>query len=117
MRIEDFEPGEAIVRVERGGFNKNDGSYIGTKVYLLCILNGQIYLEHDSDPTIGDKAFSLNFCDWAEGWDMWIEPEFGSTQTTHKTLEKRISEAIEDENYELAETLKNKLKEHNDTRV
>ena len=122
--IYDFQAGDEIVRVEpakpyQSGIR--DRSYTGKKLILLNIINGQIYLRRTDEADValfGDSLISLDLDMWDEGWDMWRDPTTLSNNTDEwtlhvgmdvETIKQLMKEAIEDEDYERAGVLKEKL--------
>ena len=128
--IYDFKKGDEIVRVqpakpysavriglsgqEEGGLR--DTSYMGEKLILIGIANGQIYLQSDSDfrkAMFGYKLIDLSIDIWDEGWDFFIDPKKllkgFEPKIDKQTIEEQIKNAIKNEDYELAEKLKSKL--------
>lgn len=123
MNIKDLNPGEYVVRVKRGGFGGTDGSYLGVKFMLDYIVNGQIHLTA-SEPSKKlfeevPKKVKLSECDWYDGWSYWVDPKkFQKSKNNYKkskkSLELSLLSAIEEENYELADTLKKAI---NDSKI
>ena len=117
--IYDFKKGDEIVRVQPakhysavrvGLFGQEedgvrDRSYIGEKMILVGIANGQIYLQ-----SVVDELINLSLEFWDEGWDLFIDPkkllEGFEPKMDNQIIEEQIKNAIKNEDYELAEKLK-----------
>lgn len=128
--IYEFNKGDEIVRVQpakpysptRMGFFGEEGgvrdrSYIGNKMVFVGIANGKIYLKRLDDFSLkifGDKLLELDLDIFDEGWDFYVDPktlvEGFETIIDKITIEEQIEKAVEEENYELAEKLRLKLK-------
>jgi len=129
--IYEFKKGDKIVRVQpakpysderinifgqkEGGIR--DRSYLGEMLIFIGIANGCIYLQRTDKLNIivfGNDIIKLALDIWDEGWDLYFDPInllIGLEQELDKkTIEQQIQDAIECENYELAEILKQKLK-------
>ena len=127
MNILDFEFGTDVVRTEPAksyGETTNfftgekilgvrDRSYLGEKLTLVSIANGQIYLKsHDSfrNSLLGDKLISVPIDLWDEGWEKWVDPlSVNGASEPKSSIKKRYEEAVLREDYELANKLKKKL--------
>jgi hypothetical protein len=116
MNIQQFNIGDEIVRVEPSECF-GDRSYIGEKLTYKGILNGMIYFTKD-DIFVNfnlNNRLSLPLDVWSNGWEKYVDPNtlYDDTLSIDKYTEeeilKQIKLAIECENYELAEILKNKL--------
>ena len=102
--------------VELGG----DRSYIGEKLIFVGIANGCAYFKR-TDPIelkiFVDKLIGLELDVFDGGWDYWIDPEtlldseidYSTNSMSRKEIEEKISQAVSEENYELAEKLRKYL--------
>ena len=118
--IYNFKRGDEIVRVARSKPYQSgitDGSYMGEKLMFVGIANGQIYFKHMSDFSLavfGDRLFNLSLDLWDEGWDYYFDPnkllEGFEPELSVADIEEQIQMAINNEDYELAEKLKKRLK-------
>ena len=83
---------------------------MGRKMTFIGITNGLIYLI-DSE---GDKRVSICLDMFSNGWEYYVDPEklFESDEMEldESVIRQRIQRAIENEDYELAAKLRNKLK-------
>jgi hypothetical protein len=121
--IYECEKGDEIVRIvpAKPINHLEDRSYLGEKLIFVGIANGQIYLKHTDSlhlKLFGDKLLNLSLDLWDDGWDDWIDP---STLINNKIdphhIENKLFDALTQEDYELANTLKdiiNKNKEKNE---
>tara|TARA_R110001592_G_scaffold5415_1_gene29848 strand:+ start:206 stop:571 length:366 start_codon:yes stop_codon:yes gene_type:complete len=118
--IYEFKKGDKIVRVEpaksiAGGIGDGirDRSYVGEKMLFHGIANGVIYIKPTQKVTIfiSDNGFiDLPLDIWDEGWDYWVEPKNLNENCIPKhIIEEQINKALAEENYELADRLKNNL--------
>lgn len=127
--IYEFQKGDEIVRVcpakeyspQRMGMFGIDGgirdrSYIGQKLIFIGVLNGLIYCKRTDKLSLlmfGDTLLELSLDIFDDGWDYYIDPSKlfdGFVQKMDiRTIEDKIKEAIDCEDYELAEKLKNML--------
>lgn len=98
-----------------------DRSYMGEKLTFIGIANGCAYFERNdpfSKAIFGDKLLSLRLDVFSDDWDIWVDPK-SLYNTVSKTInavskkyyEKELQKALEKEDYEKAEELKNKLKD------
>jgi len=129
--IYEFKKGDKIVRVQpakpysderinifgqkEGGIR--DRSYLGEMLIFVGIANGCVYLQRADKLSItifGHSMIVLALDIWDEGWDLYFDPinllDGIEPKLDSKTIEQQIQDAIECENYELAEILKQKLK-------
>jgi hypothetical protein len=132
--IYGFKKGDEIVRVQPakpysavriGLFGQEEGgvrdrSYMGEKLIFVGIANGQIYLQRTDSFSLrmfGDKLLNLALDIWDEGWDFFVDPQKlldgFEPKIDKKFIEDKLKEAIEKEDYELAEKLKKKLSDLN----
>jgi len=113
--IYEFKKGDEIVRIvpAKPLNNIRDRSYMGNKMIFVGIANGQIYLKRTNPlekRLFGDDLANLSLDIWDEGWDTWVDPLTlldNEIDPTH--IEDRLFDALTDEDYELAEKLKNIL--------
>ena len=128
--IYDFKKGDAITRIQpakpysperidmfgvvSGGIR--DRSYMGEKLIFVGIANGQIYFKQTDDfhiQVFGGKLLNLDLDIWDGGWDYYIEPatllEGIDSVIDDSAIEEQIKKAIENEDYELAKKLQQKL--------
>ncbi len=105
--------------------NGGDRSYIGDKLIFIGVANGCAYFKQSDYSKYGfgvssDKLIDLPLDIWSDGWELWIDPKTllddsynydGKNLNNNNMfdIQKQITKAIEEENYELAEVLKNKL--------
>jgi hypothetical protein len=128
-KIYEFKKGDRIVRIQpaksngRSIFNPEgigDRSYIGDELIFVGIANGQIYAKRTDKLSIrlfGDKLLNIPLDLFDEGWEYYINPEElldesfleDSIILSKEQLEEQLEKALEDENYELASVLKEKL--------
>jgi len=117
--IYEFKKGDEIVRVENAkpiqGNGIRDRSYVGEKMIFAGIANGVIYLKPTTTVStflVGkDKLIDLPLDNWDEGWDYWVDPEsLLNNVLDEKQINVKLSEAIAEENYELADKLQKMLK-------
>jgi len=120
--IYEFKKGDEIVRVENakpiqeGGIR--DRSYVGEKMIFAGIANGVIYLKPTTIISTflagKEKLMDLPLDTWDEGWDHWVDPNtLLDNILDEKQIKSKLSEAIAEENYELANKLQKML---NDTK-
>jgi len=119
--IYEFKNGDEVVRIEPAkelnnilGETIRDRSYIGEKMIFVGIANGVIYLKPTEKVSIffsADGFIDLPLDMWDEGWDHWVDPEtlLGNV-LDERQIKSKLSEAIADENYELANKLQKMLK-------
>tara|TARA_R110000824_G_scaffold262913_3_gene451577 strand:+ start:208 stop:582 length:375 start_codon:yes stop_codon:yes gene_type:complete len=118
--IYEFKKGDEIVRITSAkplidmmGKEIRDRSYLGEKMIFAGIANGQIYLKRTDYLSIhlfGDKLVDLPLDLWDDGWDNWIDPEeLLENIVPVETLLEKLEKALRDENYELADKIKNLL--------
>jgi len=117
--IYEFKKGDEIVRVENakpiqeGGIR--DRSYVGEKMIFAGIANGVIYLKPTTMISTflagKEKLMDLPLDTWDEGWDYWVDPNtLLDNILDEKQIKSKLSEAIAEENYELADKLQKMLK-------
>ena len=120
--IYEFKKGDEIVRVENAKPISNGGirdrSYVGEKMIFAGIANGVIYLKPTTIISTflagKEKLMDLPLDTWDEGWDYWIDPNtLLDNILDEKQIKSKLSEAIAEENYELANQLQKML---NDTK-
>ena len=122
----EFKKGDVITRIIPakelpgifGGRGIGDRSYIGEPFIFVGIANGCIYIKRALKVDIlefGDKLMDLKMDIFSEGWDYYIDPLSLLTDIddviiiSKEQLEDQLEKALEDENYELASVLKEKL--------
>lgn len=134
MNINDFKKGDIITRIEPSeaifGGNTNfmgietaktgDRSYMGTELKFLGIANNHLYFTSLDKTDIAifgkDKITGLALDAWQEGWDMYFNPKQlleenqPIVKMNKKQLEDRLQKAINSEDYELAEEIKQQIK-------
>ena len=119
--IYEFKKGDKIVRVEpaksiSGGLGDGirDRSYVGEKMLFHGIANGVIYIKPTQKISIfisNEGFIDLPLDNWDEGWEYWVDPmSITENHIPKYIIEEQINKAIDDENYELADRLKNQLK-------
>lgn len=94
-----------------------DRSYMGEKLVFMGIANSQIYLKRTSESDIivyGNELIDLPLDLFDEGWDKWVDPKQLFEQDDTVMLSKsgikdQLKIALQNENYELAEKLQEKL--------
>ncbi len=117
--IYEFKKGDEIVRVENakpiqeGGIR--DRSYVGEKMIFAGIANGVIYLKPTTIISTflagKEKLMDLPLDTWDEGWDYWVDPNtLLDNILDEKQIKSKLSEALDEENYELADKLQKMLK-------
>lgn len=92
---------------------------MGEKLIYMSIANGQIYLKR-TDPLevkiFGDKMIDLDIDLWDDVWYFYINPDelfkddFISLNSN--TLNERLNDAIQNEDYELASKIKELIKKN-----
>jgi hypothetical protein len=118
--IYQFKQGDEVVRIEPAkAFDCSDGktirdrSYIGEKFIFHGIANGMIYLKATTTTSIflsNNKFMELPLDNWDEGWNRWIDPEkIKRNDIPRSIIEKKLQEALGEENYEFADELKKLL--------
>ena len=120
--IYEFEKGDIIVRIvpaKEVGVDPSrkirDRSYLGRKMIFAGIANGMLYLcrTNKLDIKIFGDMISLPLDLWDEGWDYWKDPNdlmYNAIDPEH--LLHKIEDAVEGENYELANKLNKILKKN-----
>lgn len=134
--ITRIEPSKPIPGLEMDEIR--DRAHIGIPMKFLGIANGCVYVErHEKDeksefdelPDIGrlfrnmlgggGGPINLPLDMWDEGWSYFIDPyEIGEAgdksedyiSSNKETLKKELKKALANENYELAENIKKRLK-------
>lgn len=134
MSIYEFKKGDTVTRIKPsksipGLADITDRSFIGQKLRFLGIANGCVYVElateeemDDGIPDIGrffkmlsgkSGPINLPLDIWEEGWSYYIDPysigNITSYNLSEKELNKKIKDAIEEEDYTLADKLKRQL--------
>ena len=75
--------------------------------------NGMIYLKPTTTTSIflsNAKFMELPLDNWDEGWNYWIDPEkIKRNDIPRSIIEKKLQEALVEENYEFADELKKLL--------
>tara|TARA_R110001583_G_scaffold70668_2_gene199778 strand:+ start:8518 stop:8895 length:378 start_codon:yes stop_codon:yes gene_type:complete len=119
--IYQFKQGDEIVRVEAAkpfgvvidGISIRDRSYIGEKFIFHGIANAMIYLKHPTSASVfvSSEGFTeLSLDNWDEGWNDWVDPKKITRSHIPKyLLEKKLEDALDEENYEFADELKKLL--------
>jgi len=132
--IYDFKKNDVVTRVKPAkSFGKaispfsgkeielgRDRSYIGEKLIFVGIANGCAYFKRTSEIELkifGNKMIDLELDVFDEGWDYWVDPEtlldseidYSTNSMSRKEIEEKISQAVSEENYELAEKLRKYL--------
>jgi hypothetical protein len=120
--ISQFKQFDKIVRVEpaepyggKGGVR--DRSYLGVPFIFIGIANGMIYLEYVEKECLDARHFgidkSLTLDVWSNGWDLYFDPmdlKKGIKRNYSKSeLEKMLQDALDSEDYETAESLKQQI--------
>ena len=113
--IYEFKKGDEIVRIiPAKPINKiGDRSFMGEKMIFVGIANGQIYLKRTDQLEIrlmGDSLLNISLDRWDEGWDTWVDPLtllYNEIDPVH--IKDKLFDALTDEDYELAEKLKDIL--------
>ena len=133
--INEFKKGDIVTRVKPGKELSNvvnflikepinsggDRSYIGEKIIFVGIANGCAYFQRTNPLELkifGNKLIDLPLDIFSEGWEFWVDPnsfledkEFEEKKILdNEELEKMHKKALEEENYELANKLKNLIK-------
>ena len=126
--IYEFKNGDEVVRIEPAkdlsnilGETIRDRSYVGEKMIFVGIANGVIYLKPTERLSIFFSAegfIDLPLDIWDEGWDHWVDPKtlLGDENNYLNNLDERqikskLSQAVAEENYELADKLQKLLKD------
>ncbi len=107
VRVENAKP------ISNGGIR--DRSYVGEKMIFAGIANGVIYLKPTTIISTflagKEKLMDLPLDTWDEGWDYWIDPNtLLDNILDEKQIKSKLSEALDEENYELADKLQKMLK-------
>lgn len=122
MKITNFKKGDIITRdkpakpysPDKGG----DRSYMGDKIRFIGVANGQIYFQMpDHFLFDSEKLFDLSMDIWADGWVAYQDPMelFGLNNQKEldlkaMSLEWQLTQALQNEDYELASKLRDQLK-------
>lgn len=104
--ISEFNAGDYITRVdpvitkskEHNG-TYNDDALIGSKVKLLGILNGTIYISIKDDNELRKNAnsyYKLPFYAWQSGWDFYEEPDFLEKPEKNPIIERKLEKLRKD---------------------
>ena len=113
--IYEFKKGDEIVRiVPAKPINTiRDRSFMGEKMIFVGIANGQIYLKRTSQLEIrlmGNSLINVSLDLWDDGWDCWIDPlTLLDNDIDRVHIEDKLFDALTEEDYELAEKLKDIL--------
>ena len=94
MKINKFKAEDAIVRVKPS--LRGDRSYLGEKLILKGVHNGNIYLQRTNELEIsifGNKPMSLPIDTWTSGWELHKEPKHLIDESLDK-LKLMLIEAI-----------------------
>lgn len=123
--IHVFKKGDVITRITpaKPYFFGGDGdrSYMGDKCEFVGIANGQLYvtIKEGIWESLGlnNKPQGLALDLWSDGWDYWVDPDTllnlsdgEEFKMSNEQIQSKIDEALEMEDYETAEKLKQKLK-------
>lgn len=126
MNITSFKKGDIVTRIEPSlaycGFGNEkfgDRSYMGNKLEFIGIANNQIYfksLEEIDIVIFGENHIRSVAIDvWSEGWDLYIDPKSLLSENqpiitlNRRQLEVALQNALDIEDYEKAEQIKNQL--------
>ena len=125
--IYEFKKNDVVVRVEPSsviGYSimnpdgTRDRSYIGEKLILMGVVNGCIYLQRTDELNIKifkNKLVELPVDIFDGGWDYYIDPNKLLESVDDETListdgiQKALTKALAEENYEAAAKLKKLL--------
>ena len=113
--IYEFKKGDEIVRIvpAKPINNIRDRSYMGDKMTFVGIANGQIYLKRTNQLEIrlmGDSLLNISLDLWDDGWDLWVDPlTLLDNDIDRVHIEDKLFDALSEEDYELAEKLKDIL--------
>jgi len=121
--IYDFKKGDAITRLKPILYadGEKDFTFVGKNLTFMGIANASVYLSKDADFLTaiftGRSSFTiqlpLEICE--EGWAEYIKPDFLEGEEfildDEEDINFKIKDALDEENYELAERLKKKLEE------
>lgn len=124
MNISHFKKGDLVVITQAsksfGASKSVDRGYIGVKMTYLGIANGLIYLRIEQNVGVdfidNDNIRELPLDIWDDGWEYWVDPVTLINEEPKKSkaeLQAKIDMAIETENYEEAEKLKQEMEELN----
>lgn len=114
MNISEITKGQIITRVEprtyynytTGGCH-TDNRFIGEKLTYHGLANGMIVLSRNEN-----EVLCITIHEWEEGWEFFIDPLTlveGSKDMIVKTLQVKLFEAVENENYLEARRIQNEL--------
>jgi hypothetical protein len=131
--ITRIRPSKPVPGSEDFGEDIRDRNYIGKPLVFLGIANGCIYVERqqkqNEDDTenmfmslfgsLLDKSGPINLpLDmWDEGWSYYVDPyNIGQTSKSYSSgdivkLRNDLKQALDNEDYELAEKIKKQIKE------
>lgn len=126
MNITSFKRGDIITRTEPSlaycGFGNEkfgDRSYMGNKLEFIGIANNQIYFKSLEKVDIAifgkNNIKNVEIDMWSEGWDLYVDPksllfENQPVASLNKhQLELALQKALDIEDYEKAEEIKNQL--------
>jgi len=113
--IYEFKKGDEVVRIvpSKPINTIRDRSYMGNKMIFVGIANGQIYLKSSNQLEIrllGDSLINLSLDIWDDGWDTWVDPlTLLDNEIDPIHIEDKLFDALTEEDYELAEKLKDIL--------
>ncbi len=127
MNIRNFKKGDVITRVEPsleifGWFTGDklfgDRSYMGDPLEFVGMANGCAYFKRLKNIDVlifGDSLLDISLDAFADGWELYVDPKSllevdYSQKVDIRVLENELQKAIDSENYELAETIKQKIK-------
>lgn len=96
MHISEFEKGQEITRA-----NPSAG-YIKGKYIFLKVVGTLIQLKNEHGGLV-----CLLFEQWFDGWEIWSEEH--QTEKDLNTLNVELRKALDEEDYLLAQTIKNKM--------
>lgn len=103
MTLNQFIKGDIVTRVKPSA----TGSYIcvGTRLEYVGVANGCAYFKVDGTKLLMYVQYDLYDDEW---WEYYVDPY--SLLNTDEDVQVKIDKALQEEDYELAESLKKKLK-------
>ena len=113
--IYEFKKGDEVVRIipTKPLNNRGDRSFMGEKMIFVGIANGQIYLKRTNQLEIrlmGNSLINVSLDLWDEGWDRWVDPlTLLDNDIDRAHVEDKLFDALTQQDYELAEKLKDIL--------
>jgi hypothetical protein len=113
--IYEFKKGDEIVRIvpAKPINNIEDRSFMGEKMVLYGIANGQIYLKRTNrleTRLMGNSLINVSLDLWDDGWDRWVDPlTLLDNDIDPIHIKDKLFDALTQEDYELAEKLKDIL--------